>query len=135
MRSLSSSRQARRDHGFGLLEVILVFAIVIGAAAVVFSVFQSAKPTSDAANEVSNYATIVGNLKTTYGIHRVYTGITPELALFLLHVDKLTSKSAAHQIRPGRRGFCPESKPVPGEIVGKVFRGNATKVAVNPGLQ
>lgn len=63
------------SRGFGLLEVILVFALVIGAAAVVFSVFQSAKPSADASNEGSNLSTIATNIKSTYGINHNYTGL------------------------------------------------------------
>ena len=55
-----------RSRGFGLLEVILVFAIVIGAAAVVFTVFQSAKPSADAANEATNLTTMAANVKGAY---------------------------------------------------------------------
>ena len=71
MKSFSSFK-ARASKGFGLLEVILVFAIVIGAAAVVFTVFQSAKPSADASNEASNLTTIATNLKSTYGINHNY---------------------------------------------------------------
>lgn len=56
-----------RSRGFGLLEVILVFAIVIGAAAVVFSIFQSAQPSADAANEASVLTTLVANTRQAYG--------------------------------------------------------------------
>lgn len=71
----------RKSKGFGLLEVILVFAIVIGAAAVVFTVFQSAKPSADASNEGSNISTIATNLKSTYGISNSYTGLTNTTAI------------------------------------------------------
>lgn len=67
--------------GFGLLEVILVFAIVIGAAAVVFSVFQSAKPSADAANEAQLTSTIAANLRSTFGINHDYTGLTTTTAI------------------------------------------------------
>lgn len=70
-----SSLKRHTSKGFGLLEVILVFAIVIGAAAVVFTVFQSAKPSSDAANEVSNATTIATNLSSTFGINHNYSGL------------------------------------------------------------
>lgn len=71
----SPSIKQRASKGFGLLEVILVFAIVIGAAAVVFTVFQSAKPSADASNEASNLTTIATNLKSTYGINHSYAGL------------------------------------------------------------
>jgi len=71
----------KRSKGFGLLEVILVFAIVIGAAAVVFTVFQSAKPSADASNEGSNVSTIATNLKSTYGISNSYAGMTKANAI------------------------------------------------------
>lgn len=60
-----SAIQKRR--GFGLLEVILVFAIVIGAAAVVFTVFQSAKPSADASAEVEHAQLIASNVKSAFG--------------------------------------------------------------------
>lgn len=76
-----TSLKKRASKGFGLLEVILVFAIVIGAAAVVFTVFQSAKPSADASNEASNLTTIATNLKSTYGINHDYTGLTNATAI------------------------------------------------------
>jgi type II secretory pathway pseudopilin PulG len=75
------SLKKRASKGFGLLEVILVFAIVIGAAAVVFTVFQSAKPSADASNEGSNISTIATNLKSTYGVNHSYAGLTAANAL------------------------------------------------------
>ena len=71
---IRSTKQSKK--GFGLLEVILVFAIVIGAAAVVFTVFQSAKPSADAASEGSNISTIATNLKSTFGISHDYSGVS-----------------------------------------------------------
>ena len=78
---MSSSLIRAKTKGFGLLEVILVFAIVIGAAAVVFSVFQSAKPSADASNEASNLTTIAANLKSTFGMNNSYVGLTRPLAI------------------------------------------------------
>jgi type II secretory pathway pseudopilin PulG len=77
----SPSIKKRNTKGFGLLEVILVFAIVIGAAAVVFTVFQSAKPSADASNEASNLSTIATNLKSTFGINHDYSGVTNTTAI------------------------------------------------------
>lgn len=74
MKSFSLNRKTN-TKGFGLLEVILVFAIVIGAAAVVFTVFQSAKPSADASNEGSNISTLATNVKSTYGINGDYAGL------------------------------------------------------------
>ncbi|BFI94991.1 MAG: hypothetical protein RSP_05010 [Rhodanobacter sp.] len=54
-----------RRRGFGLLEVILVFAIVIGAAAVVFTVFGFAHASSEASNIVDETNLIAGNLRTS----------------------------------------------------------------------
>lgn len=75
------SLKKRAAKGFGLLEVILVFAIVIGAAAVVFTVFQSAKPSADASNEGSNISTIATNLKSTFGVNHDYSGVTNAAAV------------------------------------------------------
>lgn len=73
--------RARQGRGFGLLEVILVFAIVIGAAAVVFSVFQSAKPSADVDVEVNHTTTIIGNLRSVFSPQHVYTGLNNTLAI------------------------------------------------------
>lgn len=62
-----------RLAGFGLLEVILVFAIVIGAAAVVFTVFQSSSDTSEVSEEVSRVGALVGNLQGAYGAQKDFT--------------------------------------------------------------
>jgi type II secretory pathway pseudopilin PulG len=76
-------RIRKKTRGFGLLEVILVFAIVIGAAAVVFTVFQSAKPSADAANEVDHATLIASNIKSvlgTYGTNN-YVGLNTTQAI------------------------------------------------------
>lgn len=85
---LSLSPRARVSKGFGLLEVILVFAIVIGAAAVVFTVFQSARPSANAANEASNLSTIATNLKSTFGISHNYARLDTQQANFAGAIPK-----------------------------------------------
>lgn len=57
------SRTRRRQAAFGLLEVILVFALVIGAGAIVFSVFQSANRRSAASLTVDKIHTLVANVQ------------------------------------------------------------------------
>lgn len=71
----------RKHSGFGLLEVILVFAIVIGAAAVVFSVYQSAQPAAEADRAVSYASTISGNMQTFYQINHSYRGLDNAMAI------------------------------------------------------
>jgi type II secretory pathway pseudopilin PulG len=61
---MKSPRPHRRLHGFGLLEVILVFAIVIGAAAVVFSVFQSANAQRQADAGVAQFELLGANIQS-----------------------------------------------------------------------
>jgi type II secretory pathway pseudopilin PulG len=73
--------RGRKNPGFGLLEVILVFAIVIGAAAVVFSVFQSAQPSAEVDAEINRTTTIIGNLRSVFSPQHVYTGLTNTLAI------------------------------------------------------
>lgn len=55
-----------RRRGFGLLEVILVFAIVIGAAAIVFTVFQSAQHRSDVEHDRTLVRTLGANIGTVF---------------------------------------------------------------------
>lgn len=55
----------RAARGFGLLEVILVFVLVIGASAIVFSIYQSASQRSRISEAIDQMATIVGNLRAS----------------------------------------------------------------------
>lgn len=76
----------RRRRGFGLLEVILVFAIVIGAAAVVFAVFQSANASSNASTVNEQINTVIANLRTSpWGMSHNY-GSMPTNALVTAHL-------------------------------------------------
>lgn len=54
----------KRHHsrGFGLLEIILVFAIVIGAGAVTFEVFKSASASAQAADESDRLNAIAASI-------------------------------------------------------------------------
>jgi len=62
--SRALTRRARR--GFGLLEVILVFAIVIGAAAVTFSIYASAKRSADVDHDRQMAQTVAANIMTIF---------------------------------------------------------------------
>lgn len=55
--------------GFGLLEVILVFAIVIGAAAVTFTVFSSSNASAEAANQTEAMNVVVANIRALHPNH------------------------------------------------------------------
>jgi type II secretory pathway pseudopilin PulG len=79
MKSQSFKRNTAK--GFGLLEMILTFILVIGAGAIVFSMFSSAKPTADASNEVNNVTTLATNLQGTYGISNDYSTISSQGAI------------------------------------------------------
>jgi hypothetical protein len=61
--------QRRSRLGFGLLEVILVFAIVIGAAAIVFTVFSSANDKAAVDHDHQMSATIRGNVFSIFPAH------------------------------------------------------------------
>lgn len=64
----------RRRRGFGLLEVILVFALVIAAAAGTFAVFQSANASSNASTVTEQVNTVIANLRTSpWGMAHDYT--------------------------------------------------------------
>ncbi len=73
MKKFSLNRTTKK--GFSLLEVILVLAVIAGAAVAVFMAYESAKPSSDAANEDANLTTLTTNLKATLGISGNYTGL------------------------------------------------------------
>lgn len=63
-------------RGFGLLEVILVFAIVIGAAAAVFTVFGYAKGSSDAQAITEETNLVAANLRASpWGIQHDFSTI------------------------------------------------------------
>lgn len=74
-------RVRRSSRGFGLLEVILVFAIVIGAAAIVFTVFQSAQPSSDSNKATSDMTVLAANIRSTYLVGSDFTGLNNALVL------------------------------------------------------
>jgi type II secretory pathway pseudopilin PulG len=78
--SLSFSRPLtlRRSRAFGLLEVILVFAIVIGAAAVTFTVFSSANGSAEAANQAEAMSAVVANIQALHPNHD-YSALTAEV--------------------------------------------------------
>lgn len=72
----SIPRLKRRSRAFGLLEVILVFAIVIGAAAVVFTVFGFAHGASEASELAEETNLVAANLRTSpWGIAHDYSTI------------------------------------------------------------
>lgn len=52
-----------RSRGFGLLELILVFAVILGAGAIVFAVYRSAQNHSDADSIVGGVSLVATNVK------------------------------------------------------------------------
>ena len=63
-----------RSRAFGLLEVILVFAIVIGAAAVMFTVFSSSNGSAQADRVVEETNMIAANIRTSpWGMNHDYS--------------------------------------------------------------
>lgn len=99
MRSLPPSR-ARRVSGFGLLEIILVIALVIVAGAITFAMFESARPSSQVSSEVSKISTLATNLKAAYGINHDYSGLTLAGAIQSLQVpqDMVASPTTAKSL-------------------------------------
>lgn len=57
----------RGSRAFGLLEVILVFAIAIGATAALWAVYPSARRSADASRDVSLVQTLSANISEIYG--------------------------------------------------------------------
>lgn len=72
----------RRSRAFGLLEVILVFAIVIGAAAVTFTIFDSSSASANAAALTDEMTLVTANLRASpYGLAHDYTNLTSDSAV------------------------------------------------------
>lgn len=65
----------RSSRGFGLLEVILVFAVLAGAGVVVFDQFQSAQARANAHVQAENARTAMGNLQSTLGASHNYSAL------------------------------------------------------------
>ena len=66
----------RKSRAFGLLEVILVFAIVIGAAAIVFTVFGFAHGASEASELADETNLVAANLRASpWGMAHDYSTI------------------------------------------------------------
>jgi type II secretory pathway pseudopilin PulG len=63
---MNLSRRFTRRRGFGLLEVIVVFALVIGAAAVVFTVFSSSSASAEAAGQSEAMNAVVANIRALH---------------------------------------------------------------------
>ncbi len=71
---IARSLHRRKSRAFGLLEVILVFAIVIGAAAVVFTVFTGANGSANADRVVAQTDLIAANIRTSpWGMNHDYS--------------------------------------------------------------
>lgn len=64
-----------RPRGFGLLEIILVFVLVIAAGVITFSVFQSAQSSAQADDEAQRLTTVAANLRSTMGINHNYAAL------------------------------------------------------------
>jgi type II secretory pathway pseudopilin PulG len=63
-----------RHRGFGLLEIILVFALIIGASAIVFTVYTSAQSSADATHEAERLEAIAASLTgSSLGIQHNYS--------------------------------------------------------------
>lgn len=77
---LSLSR-FHRSRGFGLLEVILVFALVIGASALVFGVFDSASTKASANREADLLTLVKSNIASLMAGKHDYTGLTTAQAI------------------------------------------------------
>lgn len=69
-----------RSRAFGLLEVILVFALILGAGAITFSVFASAKGSADADQLAQQMNLIAANLRTVY-VNHDYAGLNTDTAV------------------------------------------------------
>jgi type II secretory pathway pseudopilin PulG len=67
--------RAHRTRGFGLLEIILVFAVLLGAGAVIFGLFESAQTRSEAHTQAENARTAMGNMASTLGAHHDYSAL------------------------------------------------------------
>lgn len=67
-----------RANGFGLLEVILVFALVIAAGALVLSMFGSAQPSSEASRATTNLTVLAGDVKSLYAVGHDYSTISTQ---------------------------------------------------------
>ena len=66
----------RRRQGFGLLEVILVFALIIGVAALTFSVFTGANGSAQANRVVQETNLIAANIRTSpWGMNHNYASL------------------------------------------------------------
>lgn len=69
------------QRGFGLFEIMLVLALVIGAGAITFGVFSSAQKSGEAANEIVLLSTIAANVKSVYGVRHDYSTLSTSAAI------------------------------------------------------
>lgn len=83
MTAATLRRRPARSRAFGLLEVMLVFALIIGAGAIVFSVYSSAASSARATGVVDQASLIAGNLKASPWAQQStgYTGLTTARAI------------------------------------------------------
>ena len=66
----------RRQSGFGLLEIILVIALVVVAASLAFVIFSSANPSAQSNTEATKLTTLASSIKGVYGINHDYSGVS-----------------------------------------------------------
>jgi type II secretory pathway pseudopilin PulG len=66
-------RSAVRSRGFGLFEIMLVFAILLGASAIVFAMYQSAQASASAADDNERLNALISNLRALSGPNHQYT--------------------------------------------------------------
>lgn len=72
----ASFHRFSRSRGFGLLEIILVFAVILGAGAAVFAVFRSAQASAQASDANDRLSALVGNLRATMGVNHDYSSLS-----------------------------------------------------------
>lgn len=67
--------------GFTLLELLLSFAIILGAAIVAFYVYPKVKANADANVENNNLITLQAGIKTLFRSKSNFSGVSPRVAI------------------------------------------------------
>lgn len=85
----------RLSHGFGLLEVIVVLALLIGASAIVFTVFKSAEANAETSEAVDQVQQVASNLR---GLRAMSPGSNADGSVYLLANAPTTAGVAIRQM-------------------------------------
>lgn len=71
----------KKQAGFSMVELLMVFAVILGAAVLVFVAYPKVKDNQAAATENTNLSTLQAGIKSLYSGKSNFAGVTPTVLL------------------------------------------------------